>query len=49
LPRKVASVNIPNQGGFGSNDEEAYQDALRVGSVEAATRIVDQLNLKGLR
>lgn len=49
LPRKVASVNIPNMGGFGRNDEEAYLDALRRGSVEAATRIVDQLNLKGLK
>ena len=49
LPRKVASVNIPNQGGVGRNDEEAYLDALRKGSVEAATRIVDQLNLKGLK
>ena len=49
LPRKVASVNIPNQGGTGRNDEEAYLDALRKGSVEAATRIVDQLNLKGLK
>jgi hypothetical protein len=49
LPRKVASVSIPNMGGFGSNDNEAYLDALRRGSVEAATRIVDQLNLKGLR
>ena len=49
LPRKVASVNIPNMGGFGRDDEEAYLDALRRGSVEAATRIVDQLNLKGLK
>jgi hypothetical protein len=49
LPRKVASVSIPNMGGFGRDDEEAFLDALRNGSVEAATRIVDQLNLKGLR
>ena len=49
LPRKVASVSIPNMGGFGRDDEEAYLDAMRRGSIEAATRIVDQLNLKGLK
>jgi hypothetical protein len=49
LPRKVASVSIPNSGGFGDTGEEAFQDALRRGSKIAATRIVDQLNLKGLK
>ena len=48
LPRRVASINIPNVGGFGNDDEEAYLNALINASKEAATEIVSQLNLKGL-
>ena len=44
---KVVSINIPNVGGFG-NDEEAYLKALLNAPKEAATEIVSQLNLKGL-
>jgi hypothetical protein len=48
LPRKVASINIPNIGDSGADDEEAYLNALIKASKKAATEIVSQLNLKGL-
>jgi len=48
LPRRVASVNIVNIGGFGMDDEEAYLNALVNASKQAGLQIVSLLNDKGL-
>ena len=49
LPKTVASINIPPIAGFGSDDEEAYLNALKNSAKEAATVIIDTMNQKGLK
>ena len=48
LPRKVASVAPEQHAGMGPDEDVAYTNGLILAAEEVATRIVDQLNAKGL-